>query len=111
MTSFNIHIGYVSWGSGGKRRPVLILTRGDGEVTAFPITSQITNMSKKVRKRYYFIADLAETGLVKPSAIDIGVAINLLLSDVSVKPIGKLSDADKTNLIRAVLIRQQANRE
>ena len=40
MTTFDVYIAYVSWDSGGKRRPVLILEETADSVTAFNITTK-----------------------------------------------------------------------
>jgi len=39
MNPYDLHIAYVSWGDGGKRRPVLVLSSDQKEVAVFQITS------------------------------------------------------------------------
>ena len=39
MELYDIYIAFVSWGSEGKRRPILILDVMDGNVKAFSITT------------------------------------------------------------------------
>jgi len=51
MKPFEIYIAYISWGSGGKDRPVLLLIFDDGKATVYPITTQyeIKTNADKIR--------------------------------------------------------------
>ena len=47
MRPYGIYIAFISWGDGGKRRPVLVLSELDGFVSAFRITSQFERKSEE----------------------------------------------------------------
>jgi len=67
MQPFEIFIAYISWGSGGKARPVLVLqSRGNG-IFVYPITTQYENKSGFIRARYFKIDNWAEAGLGRQS--------------------------------------------
>ena len=53
MNIFDIFIAYVSWGSGGKKRPVLILAQMAGGITVFNITTQYDDKSDAIRSKYF----------------------------------------------------------
>jgi len=100
MNPFEIFIIYLSWGGGGKSRPVLAYLIDGKSVSIYQITSQYGKKSKKVKANYYKINDWAKAGLDKQSYIDIGTLIKLPLSAINGKTIiGKLSENDKQNLI------------
>lgn len=100
MKIFEIYIAFVSWGSGGKRRPVLILDESNGAVTVFNITTRYENKSESIRARYYAIADWRQAGLDKQSYIDTNTTVTLPTSAVDRRnPIGRLSPADEQRLI------------
>ena len=100
MNSFEIYITYVSWGSDGKNRPVLVLLSKGDSVLIYPITTQYKNKSKAIRERYFKISDWDQAGLAKQSYIDTGTLIKIQLSAiVNKKPIGRLSIADKQRLL------------
>jgi hypothetical protein len=70
---------YISFtnGSGGKRRPVLVLKDGLNELLLYKITSKYANKSERIRQQYYPIQDWKEAGCKKPSYIDIGSLASL----------------------------------
>ncbi|MCL2299598.1 MAG: hypothetical protein FWC27_05570 [Firmicutes bacterium] len=74
MNPFDIFIVYISWGDGGKHRPVLVLALSDSEASALPITSQYENKSNAVRAKYCKIVNWKEAGLDKPSVYRYGNA-------------------------------------
>jgi len=102
MKPFDLHIAYVAWGDNGKRRPVLILTEEDGEISAFQITSKFKNKSAAIQSQYFTIEDWKEAGLDKPSYIDIGKIIELPTAMVDSSSIGKLTEKDKNALIEKI---------
>jgi len=51
MDIFDIYIAYIAWGSGGKRRPVLILEQQSTVVHVFNITTQYVGKSDTVRSK------------------------------------------------------------
>jgi hypothetical protein len=99
MNPFDIYIAYVSWGTNGKRRPVVIYFERDSKVSVFRITSQYQNKSDAVRSKYLEITDWQQAGLDKPSYIDTGTIIKLPTATVDPAPIGKLSERDKYALV------------
>ena len=100
MDIFDIHIAFVSWGSGGKSRPVLILEENTESATVFSITSQYESKSEEIRAKYFVINEWKQAGLEKLSYIDTNNTITLPLSAIdSESPIGKLTAADETRLL------------
>ena len=99
MKPFEIYIAYVSWGNEGKRRPVLILSEQEKEVSVFPITTQYQSKSAAVQSKYLVINDWRQAGLDKLSYIDASKIIDLPIKSVAVFPIGKLSVEDKQRLL------------
>ena len=100
MKPFDLHIAYVTWGDDGKRRPVLILTEEDGEVSAFQITSKFESKSAAIQSQYFKIEDWKDAGLDKSSYIDTGKIIELPIAMVDSLPIGKLTEKDKNALTK-----------
>jgi len=99
MDPFDIFITFISWGNGGKSRPILVILVNDDSLLAYPITTQYKNKSKTIQAQYYKMTDWLQAGLNKQSYIDTGTLIKLPLSSiVNKKPIGRLSEADKQNL-------------
>ena len=100
MNQFDIFITCISWGSGGKNRPVLVLLINNESIFIYPITTQYENKSKAVKIRYFKINDFSQAGLTKQSYIDTGTLIKLPLSVIdNKKSIGKLTAADKQRLL------------
>ena len=100
MNRFDIFITYISWGSGSKKRPVLVLLLNSSSVLVYPITTQYDNKSKAVKARCFKINDWTKAGLVKQSYIDTGTLIKLPLSAIAnKKPVGQLSIEDKQKLL------------
>jgi hypothetical protein len=100
MEMYDIYIAFVSWGSEGKRRPILILDENAGNVKAFNITTQYDGKSEAIRAKYFTIADWKQAGLDRPSFIDTNKAVLIPLPAIdSNNPIGKLSEGDELRLI------------
>ena len=100
MNPFEIFIGYLSWGTGGKSRPVLVLMTGENHASVFPITTRYAKKSDAVRAKYFELSDWKQEGLDSPSYVDTGTLITLPLSAVQNKtPIGKLTVHDKRRLL------------
>ena len=92
MRIFDIYIAYVSWDSGGKRRPVLILEESIGSVTVFNITTQYESKSETIRANYFIIADWKQAGLDRPSYVDTNNTVTIPQTAIDGNnPIGKLS--------------------
>ena len=100
MNQFEIFITCISWGSGSKKRPVLVLLLNDDSIFVYPITTQYDNKSKLIRAKYFKINDWTQAGLVRQSYIDTGTLIKLPLSVIdNNKPIGRLTITDKQRLL------------
>ena len=95
MNIFDIFIAYVSWGSRGKKRPVLILEKSVNDVTVFNITTQYKTKSAAIRSKYFKINDWQQSGLDELSYIDTNNTVTLPLSSVDVDhPVGMLTESD-----------------
>jgi hypothetical protein len=100
MNIFDIFIAYIFWGSGGKKRPVLILEQQPTVVYVFNITTQYENKSDTVRSKYFKINDWQQAGLDKPSYVDTNSVLDLPLVALDGKTaIGRLTESDKRKLI------------
>ncbi|GEK88605.1 hypothetical protein SAMN04488100_11428 [Alkalibacterium putridalgicola] len=96
---------YVSYldGTGGKRRPVLILKTYKEELSFFRLTSQYESKSSKIRKQYYPIKHWKEAGLKKPSWIDVGSVLKVNRTHLdSVTKIGALDTDDIDGLAQFI---------
>jgi len=104
MRKFDIHTAYVSWGTGGKRRPVLILTGQDGTdvYLVFSITSQYANKSQKIKSNYVELQDWQQAGLSKQSWVDTINAFELERRQLNVDRVGTLSERDKQAIIEVI---------
>jgi len=97
---FELFITYLSWKSGGKSRPVLVLLLSEDTISVYPVTTQYENKSESIKSRYFKINDWLQAGLDKQSYIDTGILLNLPISIIKdKKPIGKLTIADKKRLL------------
>jgi len=100
MKPFDICIAYVSWGGGGKRRPVLMLSIGGGRASLLPITSQYENKSDAIKAKYFKIDDWQAAGLAQQSYADTGTLLHVPAAAIDEKaPIGALSARDKQRLL------------
>ena len=100
MKSFDIFITHVSWGSGGKPRPVLVLLISNDIISVYPITTRYANKSETIKARYFKIIDWSQAGLDNQSYIDTGILLNLPISVIDNKmAIGQLSVEDKKRLL------------
>lgn len=104
MKLFELFITCISWKSGSKDRPVLILQINNHTVSVFPITTQYENKSKAIQAQYFRINDWHLSGLNKQSYIDTGTLLELPLAVFDKKkPIGKLTTADQQSLLAFLL--------
>ena len=100
MNLFDIFITNISWGSGSKSRPVLVIKINDSTISVFPITSQYENKSKAVQSLYFKINDWSQAGLDRQSYIDTGTLLELPISVFNKKlPIGKMTAMDLQRLL------------
>jgi len=103
MKPLDFHIAYVSWGDGGKRRPVLILSERGNEAYVYQITTRYQSKSDVVRSKYLAINDWRQSGLDKPSYIDTDRIISLPITTIDLVPIGELSEKDAQRLFEFTL--------
>jgi len=104
MRPFEIFIVYISWGIGGKSRPVLAFLLNDDKISVYPITSQYDDKSTAIRARYFKINEWSQAGLDKQSYVDTGILINLPVAVVDAKKtIGELSAKDKHRLLEFLI--------
>jgi hypothetical protein len=97
---FDIFIAYVSWGDGGKKRPVLIIENHETVVLVFNITTQYRNKSKTISSKYFKIIDWAQAGLAEQSYVDTNIVRDLPLRVLDGKTaIGRLTRKDKRRLL------------
>ena len=101
MVPYDIHIAYIQV-EDGKYRPVVILFEEETTVTVFKITSQYEGKSDAIRSKYLAVTDWKESGLIKPSYIDMVKAYEIPLTSVRRTSIGTLSIKDKEALITAL---------
>ena len=100
MDPFDIFITWVSWGSGGKSRPVLVVQINVNTISIYPITTQYENKNKSIQAQYFKINDWHQAGLDKQSYIDTGTLLELPLAVINNKrPIGKLTTVDMQRLL------------
>ena len=100
MYPFDIFITCISWGSGSKFRPVLVIQINGKTISVYPITTQYENKSKTIQAQYFKINDWSQAGLDKQSYIDTGTLLDLPLSVIKNKqPIGKLTTTDMQRLL------------
>ena len=100
MKPFDIFITYVSWGGGGKARPVLVVIVGDDAVDVYQITTKYEDKSESMRAQYFKINDWVQAGLDKQSYVDTGTLIDLSTAAFkNKKQTGKLTEGDKLRLL------------
>ena len=100
MNPFDLFITQISWGSGRKSRPVLVIQININNVLVYPITSQYENKSKTIQSNYFKINDWSAAGLNKQSYVDTGILIELPLIVIDKRqPIGKLTITDKQRFL------------
>ena len=100
MKPFDIFITYMSWGSGGKNRPVLAFIVDENSVDIYRITTRHESKSKEIQALYFKINDWAQAGLDKQSYVDTGTLITLSTAAFKNKsPIGELTGNDKRRLL------------
>ena len=100
MNPFDIFVAYVSWGSDGKRRPMLVYKKSGGDMMTFPITTQYANKPKAIQARYFEINDWPQAGLDRQSYVDTGTPYVFSEERLEqTKPIGRLTEDDKKRLI------------
>jgi hypothetical protein len=101
MRPFDLFISHISWGSGGKLRPVILYAINAKFVVIYPITTQYKNKSKNIKSKYFRIDDWAKAGLHKQSYVDTGEKLKQSLSTLEgVITIGRLTKNDKQRFLK-----------
>jgi hypothetical protein len=101
LNIFDIYIGYVSWGGGGKSRPVLIMEQSKQNVVVLNITTKYGNKSKLIKSKYFKINDWNQAGLSQQSYVDTVDAVILSRKSIdTAKLVGKLTKSDAKRLIK-----------
>ncbi|WCG35989.1 toxin-antitoxin system, toxin component, MazF family protein [Companilactobacillus farciminis] len=84
---------------GGKKRPILVTKVNQNDIVFFSMTSKYSNKSKTIQKQYYPIINWKESGLNKPTFIDIGNIRKTQIDDtIKLEKIGSLTIQDKIQL-------------
>jgi hypothetical protein len=100
MKPFEVYIAFISWGTGGKNRPVLVYAIGNDLVRIYPITTQYESKSEAIRAQYFKITDWTKTGLAMPSYVDTGKRITQPINVFdALRPIGSLTEDDKKRFL------------
>ncbi|MCL2036799.1 MAG: hypothetical protein FWG83_05380 [Oscillospiraceae bacterium] len=100
MKQHDVFVAFVSWGEGGKHRPVLLYEVDGKFAKVHPITTKYDGKSAKVKSKYFKINDWVKAGLHKQSYVDVGVHFDFPMSALgNVTPIGVLSESDIERLI------------
>ena len=104
MKRFELYITYISWGSGGKVRPVLVFSIRGNMAYVYPITTRYENLNEAIKAKYFKIDNWAQAGLDKQSYIDTRryIPIPLFALTRSI-PIGELAATDKQRLLKFLL--------
>lgn len=102
MKTNQIYTAYVSWGSNGKRRPVLIVENREKNVFCYKITSKYQNKSEKIKRNYFPLDDWETEGLKIQSYVDIGKIVKLSKENISFRFVGELSMHDTEALIEFI---------
>jgi len=99
MPPYEIYIIHLSWGSGGKVRPVLAFIVDECTASIYKITTQYVSKGAEIKTLYFKINDWLEAGLNKPSFVDTGTLITLPIDAFEGKTlVGRLTNADKQRL-------------
>lgn len=93
-----IYTAYVSWNTGGKRRPVLVVQDNANSAIVLKITTKYKSKSSKIKKRYYPIIEWQKAGLNQASYIDTIQKVKLPKSEIKFRYVGRLASKDKTEL-------------
>jgi len=110
MEPFELFITYISWGSGGKPRPVLVLLINEDTISVYPVTTQYENKNEFIKAQYFKINDWLQAGLDRQSYIDTGILLTFPISVIkNKKPIGRLTIEDKKRLLAFLTKSQDKN--
>ena len=89
---------------GGKRRPILVIRFVGDNVYFFSLTSQYAKKSATVKAHYYPLVDWRQTGLTKPTYVDVGRQRLARVADLQkIVSIGRLTLRDQRGLTEFVV--------
>lgn len=89
----DIFLAYISWGTGGKVWPILVMDTRHDSLLVYYITSQYEVKSEQIRRRYYPIQQWKEAGLDKQSYIATN-SIHMISKRTTYRKIGELQLVD-----------------
>lgn len=93
-----IYTAYVSWGTDGKRRPILVIHDTENNVFCYRITSKFSQKPEKIKRNYFPLTDWRQAGLVKESYVDVGNVSKLSKDKITFRFVGELSLRDIKSL-------------
>lgn len=93
-----IYTAYVSWKTGGKRRPILVIKIDERHFQCYKITSKYKHKSARIKKNYYPIREWQSAGLRLQSYVDVGELIEFPRKEISLLYVGKLTLKDRIGL-------------
>lgn len=102
MKISEIYTAYVSWGTGGKRRPILIVETEEKAFSFLNVTTKYAQKSPKIKKLYYPLQDWDKEGLNRQSYIDTGNLLRLFTKDATLTYVGQLTTRDKLGLAKFI---------
>lgn len=97
----DVCVCYISWNTGGKARPALIIRTGEASYEVYKITSSQGN-SRATREHRYAIKKWQEAGLNKKSYIDFSKRTELSRMFLTFHQIGHLLQIDQEGLRKAI---------
>lgn len=89
----SLYVGYVE-GRGGKSRPVLVVNSNKTDLEVYRITTKYQTKSKYIKEQYYKIKDWKQSGLYKPSWVDVGELKYIDADEADIKKIGTMTAGD-----------------
>ena len=103
FSPYDVVIAYMTFseGTGGKRRPILLVKHSKKIYMGMKITSKYQSKSEKIKSHYYPIKDWRKAGLKKPSYVDIFNLMKLSESYIiknNIRRIGHLTSYDNKHL-------------
>lgn len=99
----DVCVCYISWNTGGKVRPALIIRTGESSYEVYKITS-LKGHSQATREHRYAIKKWQETGLNKKSYVDFSKRIELSGMFLTFHQIGHLFQEDQVGLRKAISV-------
>lgn len=102
MKTNEIYTAYVSWITGGKRRPILVVKDKIDTIRFYKITTKYQKKSSRIKANYYKMHDWKEEGLNKQSYIDTGRIEEMPKKGMVFHHVGRLSIAETEMLAQFI---------